>query len=181
MFKHPSIPKYHASAYGIVYNSRGVKVNSSPVNGYLKFSVRINGRPTKYPVHKFVWEAYHDEDADDLHKIIHFDGNKLNNRVYNLKQVFHESSNPYRKERKLLSTDLDTGKQRKFDSIYQVSKATGINPGSIKLIADGKRKTATTKVTNHKLTFKYANPNDLDVVKYLQERIRKRMINNTTK
>lgn len=83
-----------------------------------------------------------------MHKIIHLDGNKLNNRVSNLKQVFNESTNPYRKERKILSTDLDTGKQRKFDSIYQVSKATGINPGSIKLIADGKRKTATSKVTN---------------------------------
>ena len=143
MFKHPYIPKYKASRNGEGYNSRGVKVNSSPVNGYLKFSIRIYGKPTKYPLHKFVWEAYNDEDADDLCKIIHLDGNNLNNKPSNLKQVLNEASNPWQKEREIIATNFDAG----------LSKATGINTGSIKLIADGKRKTSTSKFTNHKLTF----------------------------
>ena len=48
-----------------------------------------------------------------------------------------------------------------------------INSGSIKLIAEGKRKTATSKLNNNKYTFKYYNPNDLDIVKFLKDKIKK--------
>ena len=102
-----------------------------------------------------------------MYIIIHIEGNKLNNKP--------TKSNPAQKEREIIATDLDTGQQRRFKSIYQVSKATGINPGSMKLIANGKRKTVTSKMTNHKLTFEYANTRDLDAIKTLQERIRRRL------
>ena len=118
---------------------------------------------------------YNNEESDPMYKIIHIDGNKLNNKPTNLKQVLNEASNPTQKEREIIATDLDTGQQRRFKSIYQVSKATGINPGSMKLIANGKRKTVTSKMTNHKLTFEYANTRDLDAIKTLQERIRRRL------
>ena len=54
----------------------------------------------------------------------------------------------------------------------QASKALQINAGSIKLIADGKRKTATSKLDGNKYSFKYANPNDLNNVKIIKDKIK---------
>lgn len=41
--------------------------------------------------------------------------------------------------RKIIATNLKTGKQKKYNSINEVSQVLQINPGSIKLIADGKK------------------------------------------
>ena len=59
---------------------------------------------------------YNNEETNKYFKIIHIDGNKLNNKPDNLKQVLTESSNPSNIERKILATNLTTGKTRKFDS-----------------------------------------------------------------
>ena len=90
-----------------------------------------------------------------------------------MKQIINKSSNPSNIERQILATNLTTGKTSTFDSIYITSKILQINSGSIKLIADGKRKTATSKLNNNKYTFKYNNPNDLDIVKFLKDKIKK--------
>ena len=90
-----------------------------------------------------------------------------------MKQVVNESSNPSSIERKILATNLTTGKTKVYESIYNTSKILQINSGSIKLIAEGKRKTATSKLDNNKYTFKYYNPNDLDIVKILKDKINK--------
>ena len=60
-----------------------------------------------------------------------------------------------------------------FDSIYNASQMLQINTGSIKLIAEGKRKTATSKFNSNKYSFKYFNSHDLDLVKHLKDRMRK--------
>ena len=122
--------------------------------------------------HVFIWEAFNGEETDKFFKIIHIDGDKLNNRPDNLKRVINESSNPTCQSRKIIATNLATGNNKVYKSIYLASKSLQINSGSIKLIAEEKRKTAKSKLNNNKYTFKYANPNDLNIVKVIKDKIK---------
>ena len=122
--------------------------------------------------HEFIWEAFNGEETDKYFKIIHIDGDKLNNRPDNLKRIINESSNPVCQSREIIATNLATGDNKFFNSIYQASKSLKINSGSIKLISEGKRKTATSKLNGNKYSFKYSNPNDLNIVKVIKDKIK---------
>lgn len=63
-------------------------------------------------------------------------------------------------KRKIIATNLVRGHVTKYDSIYKASKSLNINPGSIRLIAEGKRKTAKPKNENLSYTFEFASKND---------------------
>ena len=75
-------------------------------------------KPISLLAHEFIWEAYNNEETDKYFEIIHIDGDKLNNKPTNVKQVLNESSNPSNIERQILAINLETGVTRKFDSIY---------------------------------------------------------------
>lgn len=158
MYFHPSYTKYYVTEKGEIYNSK--------TNRELKGTLTTSGRrisirdKSKYPMSlaadRFIREAYNSEDTTSHEKIIHIDGNKLNNKPSNLKMELNKFWKPGPKERQILATNLVTGKTLPyFDSIYSISRYLKINPGSIKLIADGKRKTATSKRDNNKYTFNY--------------------------
>ena len=175
-YYHPSYKRFYTTDSGKIYNSKtGRELLGTPTkNGYIQISIRPRGKnPISLPAHEFIWEAYNNEETTKYFKIIHIDGDKLNNEPVNLKQIINKSSNPSNMERQILATNLTTGKTRKFDSIYITYKILQINSGSIKLIADGKRKTATSKLNNNKYTFKYYNPNDLNIVKIIKDKINK--------
>ena len=173
---HPSYRSFYTTDSGKIYNSKTGRELKGTVtkNGYIKISIRPRGEnPISLPAHEFIWEAFNNEEITKYFKIIHIDGDKLNNEPDNLKRVINKSSNPSGLERKILATNLTTGNNKTFDSIYITSKLLQINSGSIKLIADGKRKTATSKLTGNKYTFKYSNPNDLNIVKIIKDKIKK--------
>ena len=175
-YYHPSYPRFYTTDNGGVYNSKtGKELIGTPTkNGYIRISIRPRGEnPISLPAHEFIWEAYNNEETNKYFKIIHIDGNKQNNKPDNLKQVINNSSNPDGIKRKILATNLTTGEDKVYDTIYSTSKLLKINSGSIKLIADGKRKTATSKLNNNKYTFKYLNPNDLNIVNIIKDKINK--------
>ena len=174
-YSHPSYSNFYTTDNGGVYNYRTRKElgNKPSKNGYIRISIRPRGEnPISLLAHEFIWEAYNNEDISKYFKIIHIDGDKLNNRPDNLKRVINESSNPEGKSRKIIATNLATGDNKCFNSIYQASKSLQINSGSIKLISEGKRKTAKSKLNNNKYTFKYSNPNDLNDVKIIKDKIK---------
>ena len=174
-YSHPSYSNFYTTNNGGVYNSRtGREIGNKPSkNGYIRVSIRPRGEnPISLLKHEFIWEAFNNEETSKYFKVIHIDGDKLNNSPNNLKRVFNESSNPEGQSRKIIATNLATGERKFFNSIYQASKSLRINAGSIKLIADGKRKTATSKLNNNKYSFKYSNPNDLNVVKIIKDKIK---------
>ena len=175
-YYHPSYPRFYTTDNGGIYNSKTGKelIGTLTKNGYIRISIRPRGEnPISLPAHVFIWEAYNNEDTTKYFKIIHIDGDKQNNEPDNLKQIINNSSNPEGIERKILATNLTTGEDKVYKSIYSTSKSLKINSGSIKLIAEGKRKTATSKLNNNKYTFKYYNPNDLNIVKFLKDKINK--------
>ena len=174
-YSHPSYSNFYTTDNGGVYNSKtGKELGNKPSkNGYIRISIRPRGeRPICLLAHIFIWEAFNNEETDKFFKIIHIDGDKLNNRPDNLKRVINESSNPECQSRKIIATNLATNDNKFFNSIYQASKSLQINSGLIKLIADGKRKTATSKLNSNKYTFKYSNPNDLNIVKVIKDKIK---------
>ena len=175
-YYHPAYTRYYATDSGRIYNSKTGRelIGTLTKDGYIKISIRRKGKnPISLPAHEFIWEAYNDKETNKYFKIIHIDGDKLNNEPDNLKHIINKSSNPSSIERKILATNLTTGKTKIYNSIYNTSQILQINSGSIKLIAEGKRKTATSKLNNTKYTFKYYNPNDLDIVKFLKDKIKK--------
>ena len=174
-YSHPSYSNFFTTDNGGVYNSKtGKELGNKPSkNGYIRISIRPRGEnPISLLAHEFIWEAFNNEETNKYFRIIHIDGDKLNNTPNNLKRVFNESSNPEGQSRKIVATNLTTGDNKFFNSIYQASKALQINAGSIKLISDGKRKTATSKLNNNKYSFKYSNPNDLNNVKIIKDKIK---------
>ena len=117
-YYHPYYVNYFTTDNGRIYNSKTGRELKGTItkNGYNKISIRPKGKnPISLPAHEFIWEAYNNEETNKYFKIIHIDGNKLNNKPDNLKQVLTESSNPSNIERKILATNLTTGKTRKFD------------------------------------------------------------------
>lgn len=181
-YYHPEYTSYYATDSGKICSSKTGKElkGTRAKNGYIRISIRPKGKnPISLPAHEFIWEAYQNEGTDKYYDIVHMDGNKINNKPENLKQVITKSSNPTSIERQILATNLATGETRKFESIYQASQKLQINDGSIKLIADGKRKTAASKHDKNKYTFKYYNPHDLDIVKFLKDKIMKKVTTHT--
>ena len=175
-YYHPSYTSFFTTDNGGIYNSRTGKelIGTLSKNGLVRISIRPRGKnPISLLAHEFIWEAFNNEETNKYFKIIHIDGDKQNNEPDNLKQIINDSSNPEGIERKILATNLTTGEDKEYDTIYSTSKLLKINSGSIKLIADGKRKTATSKLNSNKYTFKYLNPNDLNNVKIIKERINK--------
>ena len=174
-YSHPTYPHFFTTDNGGVYNSKtGKELGNKPSkNGFIRISIRPKGtNPISLLKHEFIWEAFNNEETNKFFRILHIDGDKQNNRPDNLKRVLNESSNPEGQNRKILATNLSTNEKRFFNSIYQASKTLQINAGSIKLISDGKRKTATSKLNGNKYTFKYSNPNDLNVVKIIKDKIK---------
>ena len=174
-YSHPTYSNFFTTDNGGVYNSRtGKELGNKPSkNGYIRISIRPRGEnPISLLAHEVIWEAFNNEETSKYFRIIHIDGDKLNNRPNNLKRVFNESSNPEGQNRKIIATNLATGDNKFLNSIYQASTTLEINSGSIKLIADGKRKTAKSKLNNNKYSFRYSNPNDLNIVKVIKDKIK---------
>ena len=118
---YPEYKNYYITSKGKIYNSKTEQeIKGMPTKGgYIRISIRPKGKnPISLLAHEFIWEAYNNEETDKYFKIIHIDGDKLNNKPRNVKQVLNESSNPSNIERQILAINLETGVTRKFDSIY---------------------------------------------------------------
>lgn len=50
------------------------------------------------------------------------DGNNLNNKASNLKQIVKDERKPMRVKRKIVATNLVTGRVTEYDPIYEASK-----------------------------------------------------------
>ena len=174
-YYHPSYSRFFTTDNGGVYNSKtGRELGNKPSkNGFIRISIRPRGsNPISLLKHEFIWEAFNNEETNKFFKILHVDGDKQNKRPDNLKRVLNKSSNPEFQSRKIIATNLVSNENRFFNSIYQASKTLGINSGSIKLIVEGKRKTAKSKLNGNKYTFKYSDPNDLNIVKVIKDKIK---------
>ena len=59
--------------------------------------------------------------------------------------------------KQIISINLETGAEMKFKSIYSASKYHKIHPQTIKDVADGKTRSATSMITFDRFSFRYGN------------------------
>ena len=102
-YYHPSWETFFTTDDGEIYNSKTGRELKGTIakNGYKRISIRPRAKnPISLLAHEFIWEAYNNKETSPFFKIIHNDGDKLNNKPDNLKQIINKSSNPESQEEK---------------------------------------------------------------------------------
>jgi hypothetical protein len=86
---------YYISNYGrlksFYYDKEGEIIKGSPVTGYKRVGVRINGKSVRVLVHRLVAEVWVPKPAEDCVHVIHLDWNKKNCQASNLAWVNTET------------------------------------------------------------------------------------------
>ena len=139
---HPIFTNYYLTPHGNIMNSRDREVKQSLQNDKMVLTIRTNKKnPVKYPVDKFIYEAAVGRNISNYLDIIHINGDKLDNSLSNLKLVVNKSdNNPYKDRVNIIATNLDTDAKSFYYSISSAGKDLDINPGSISLILNEKKK-----------------------------------------
>ena len=158
-YKHPVFSKYAASKNGDVINvktKRIIKMNKS--NGYLYFNIcdKKLEKPKTYSQHRFVYEVFKGP-IPRFFEIDHVNSCKNDNRIKNLQLLTHKQNIEKSKNKAIISTCIENGKERRFISIKKAAIDLDINAGTISNICCKRKsyKTATSKKDNQKYTFKY--------------------------
>lgn len=142
---------YDVSSDGYIIN----KVNgyilkgNKKKTGYIEVCIKDNnGVPHFVLVHRVVAEAFCTKPRGN-YEVNHIDGNKHNNNYLNLEWVEHNDNlkhafiNGLREDdvsaKKIMATDMNTGKTVFFNSIYQAAKTLGISQGNICMCCQNKR------------------------------------------
>lgn len=124
--------------------------------GYLFFNLcdKTLEKPETYSQHRFVYEVFKGP-IPRFFEIDHINNIKSDNRIKNLQLITHKQNVEKNKNKTIISTCIETGKERRFISLKTSSIELGINHDSISKICRKKGKTATSKRDGSKYTFRY--------------------------
>ena len=161
-YKHPVFSNYAASKNGDIMSLRNKKILKMRDNGigYLYFSLcdkRIE-KPKNYYQHRFVYEVFKGLIPSFL-EIDHINYIKKDNRIRNLQLISHKKNIGKSRNKTIISTEIKTGKERKYISIKAASIELDICDTGIIRVCRNKYKTATSKKDGKKYTFKYLDYN----------------------
>ena len=159
-YKHPVFSNYAANKDGDIYSLKRKKIinKNKDSNGYLFFIIcsKKLEKPKNYLQHRFVYEVFrgpipHGFEVDHIFPV------KTDNRIKNLQLLTHKQNIEKSKNKAIISTCIETGKERRFISIKKAAIELDINAGSISNICCKRKsyKTATSKKDNQKYTFRY--------------------------
>ena len=124
--------------------------------GYLYFSLcdkRIE-KPKNYYQHRFVYEVFKGLIPSFL-EIDHINNIKKDNIIKILQLINHKKNIGKSRNKEIISTEIKTGKERKYISIKAASIELDICDTSIIRVCKNKYKTATSKKDGKKYTFEY--------------------------
>ena len=142
---------YAVSSNGDVFSLRK-NIKLKPIvkkTGYCEVCLVDENHKEKYfLVHRLVASAFC-EKSKGATEVNHIDGNKQNNCYQNLEWVEHNANlkhaykNGLREQdvsaRKVIATNMVTGEEIVFSSIYRAAKANGISKGNVCMCCQGKR------------------------------------------
>ena len=156
-YKHLVFSNYAANKNGDVINVKTERILKMVKNsGYYYFNIcdkRIEKSITYYQ-HRFVYEVFKGVIPRCL-EIDHINEIKKDNRIKNLQLLTHKQNIEKSKNRSIISTNIENGKERRFISIKTAAIELDINAGNISKICRKKGKTATSKKNGKKYTFKF--------------------------
>ena len=157
-YKHPVFSRYAASKNGDILslkNKKKLKMLNNGI-GYLFFKIcdKKFEKPKKYYQHRFVYEVFRGP-IPQCFEIDHQNNIKSDNRLKNLQLLTHKQNVEKSKNKAIISTCIETGKERRFISIKKASIELGIVYDRISKICRKKVKTATSKKDGCKYKFKF--------------------------
>ena len=157
-YKHQVFSKYAASKNGDIINVKTKRIIKMMNNGYgyLFFNLcdKKREKPKTYSQHRFVFEVFKGP-IPRFFEIDHQNNDRSDNRIKNLQLLTHKQNVEKSKNKTVISTCIETGKERRFMSLKTSSIELGINHDSISKICRKKHKTATSKKDGKKYTFRY--------------------------
>ena len=156
-YKHPVFSNYAASKNGEIVNVKTKKIiRMIKCNGYLYFNIcdKKLEKPKNYYQHRFVFEVFRGP-IPRCFEVDHINNVKSDNRIKNLQLLSHKQNVGKSKNKPIISTNIETGEERRFISIQVASTELKINYSHISKICRKKAKTATSKKNGTKYTFKF--------------------------
>ena len=160
-YKHPFISNYLGNKYEDIYSLISKKIlskNRTNGNGYLIFSFYddINLKRKNYYHHRFIWEVFNGIISKDK-QVDHQVPLKHDNRIENLQLLTPKQNIQKSVNKPIVSTNIETGKEKIFKSIKSASEELNIIDSNISAICKNKQKTAKSKNDMQKYTFRYLN------------------------
>ena len=141
-YKHPVFSNYAASKNGEVINVKTKKIMSIKKrgNGYLQFTIynKKLEKPFTYYQHRFVYEVFRGPIPRCL-EIDHINNITSDKRIKNLQLLNHKQNvEKSKKNKPIISTNIETGKERRFISITKAAIELNICVDSISKICSKK-------------------------------------------
>ena len=160
-YKHPVFSKYAASKDGEVINVKtGRIIKMTNCKGYLVFSIcdKKLEKPKNYYHHRFVFEVFQGP-ITRFFEIDHRNSINSDNRIKNLQLLSHKQNSEKSNNKPIISINIETGEERRFDSIKKAGIELDINRNNISSICCNRKyfKTAKSNKDVCKYTFKFVN------------------------
>ena len=146
-YSHPVFSKYAASKNGEVINVKtGRIMRMIKCNGYLYFNIydKKLEKPKIYYQHRFVYEVFRGP-IPRFFEVDHINNIKSDSRIKNLQLLSHKQNVGKSKNKPIISTCIETGKERRFISIKKAAIELDINYSHISKICRKISKTAISK------------------------------------
>ena len=157
-YKHPVFSNYAASKNGNVLSLRSKKIISMVKNGsgYLYFNIydeKLEKRKN-YTQHRFVYEVFRGP-IPRCFEVDHINEIKSDNRIKNLQLLSHKHNIEKSKNRPIISINIETGKERRYNSIKTAAIQFDISAGNISKVCRKKGKSLSSRKNGKKYIFKY--------------------------
>ena len=156
-YKHNDFTKYAASKDGSIINIKTKRIiKMINCNGYLYFNLCDPNlsKPKFYYQHRFVYEVFKGE-IPKFFEVDHRNGVRNDNRIKNLQLLTHKQNVEKSHNKPIVSTNIETGEERRFDSITKASNELHIHIVSISCICRNLYSSSKSKKDGCKYTFRY--------------------------
>ena len=157
-YKHQIFSDYAANKDGDIYSLKKNKIlnKNKDSNGYLYFRVynKKLEKSKSYYYHRFVYEVFRGP-IPRCFEIDHINSCKSDNRLKNLQILTHKQNVGKSKNKAIISTCIEDGKERRFISMKKASNELGISSDKISKICRNKYKSTYSKKDKKKYRFRY--------------------------
>ena len=155
-YKHPVFSNYAAKKNGEVINLKSKKIMNKRGNNYLQFTIYNKKliKPFTYYHHRFVYEVFKGP-IPKCFEVDHINDIKTDNRIKNLQLLTHKQNVEKSKNRPIISINIETGKEKRYNSIKTASIELDINYSNISKICRKKYKETKSRKNGKKYTFKF--------------------------
>ena len=157
-YKHLVFSNYASNKNGDILSLKTKKILSmlKGTNGYLFFKLydKKLEKPINYSQHRFVYEVFRGT-IPRCFEVDHINEIKIDNRIKNLQLLSHKNNIEKSKNRPIISINIETGKERRYNSIKTAAIELDVSAGNISKVCSKKGKSLSSKKNGKKYTFRY--------------------------